>query len=115
MSAETRLATYGTLAPGEVNHHQMAGMEGVWFKGRGRGHLHPEGWGAEHGCPGMTPDEVGDWIEVHIFESSDLPGRWTRLDDFEGAEYRRTIIEAEVDGQSLPVSIYALAKGDDQI
>ena len=108
MSADTRLATYGTLAPGEVNHHQMNGMTGRWLTGRVRGVLHAEGWGADHGCPGMTPDPDGDWIDVHISESADLPAHWARLDAFEGAEYRRVVIAAEVEGDRLTASIYAL-------
>jgi len=110
MSADIRLATYGTLAPGEVNHHQMDGMAGRWTKERVRGVLHHEGWGADHGCPGMTPDPSGEWIDVHIFESSDLPAHWDRLDQFEGAEYQRTEITADIDGRDAPVSIYALAR-----
>lgn len=112
MSAKTRLATYGTLAPGEVNHHFMDGMVGRWLKGRVRGKLHAEGWGADHGCPGMTPDPTGEWIDVHIFESVDLPAHWPRLDAFEGAEYKRIELAADVDGESLPVSIYALNRSD---
>ena len=108
MSAETRLATYGTLAPGEVNHHQMSGMDGLWLTGRVRGQLYAEGWGADHGCPGMTPDPEGEWIDVHIFESADLPAHWPRLDAFEGSEYQRVELMAEVGGEILPVSIYAL-------
>lgn len=110
MSADTRLATYGALAPGEVIHHHMAGMTGRWRQGRVRGRLHAEGWGADHGCPGMTPDPCGDWIDVHIFESADLPAHWARLDAFEGAEYRRVEIAAEAEGDRLQVSIYALSR-----
>ena len=83
-------------------------MEGRWLKGRVRGRLHAEGWGADHGCPGMTPDPAGEWIDVHIFESEDLRAQWPRLDDFEGAEYRRIEVTADVDGEDMPVSIYAL-------
>lgn len=28
MTTDHRLATYGTLAPGRVNHHQLAGLAG---------------------------------------------------------------------------------------
>ena len=110
MSADTRLATYGTLAPGEVNHRQMDGMKGRWLIGRVRGRLHAEGWGAAHGCPGMTPDPEGDWIDVNIFESRDLRLEWPRLDAFEGAEYRRVEVTADVAGEAVAVYIYALRR-----
>ena len=102
MSAETRLATYGTLAPGQVNHGVVSMLDGEWLKGRVRGNLHEAGWGAAQGCPGMTPDPEGEWIDVAILVSADLPGHWDRLDAFEGAEYRRIAIDAEVAGEIVP-------------
>ena len=49
LNASHRLATYGTLAPGRVNHHQMDGMDGEWIKGTIAGQLMSEGWGAALG------------------------------------------------------------------
>ena len=34
-----RLATYGTLAPGRPNQHQLDGLEGRWFAGHVNGML----------------------------------------------------------------------------
>ncbi|MEM9059187.1 MAG: gamma-glutamylcyclotransferase [Pseudomonadota bacterium] len=106
MSAATRLATYGTLAPGEVNHGVLDGLSGTWTRGSVRGRLFKEGWGAAHGCPGMIPDPDGERIAVHVFESPDLPEHWARLDAFEGDEYRRVTISVETEDGALEASIY---------
>ncbi|MEM1298047.1 MAG: HAD-IA family hydrolase [Pseudomonadota bacterium] len=104
-----RLATYGTLAPGQVNHHHMGGMSGLWSRGTIHGHLHAEGWGAKHDCPGIHLAPDGEEVAVHIFTSPDLPDHWARLDAFEGAEYRRVSTMADTPDGPLPVSIYQLA------
>ena len=109
--AATRLATYGTLAPGQVNHHHMDVMAGAWTTGTVRGHLHAEGWGAAHDCPGIVLAPDGQEVPVHIFTSPDLPAHWARLDAFEGAEYRRTVTRAETASGTINVSIYQLADG----
>lgn len=108
--ATIRLATYGTLAPGAVNHHQMEGMAGTWSTGIVHGHLHNEGWGAAKNCPGIELDAEGQAVAVHIFTSPDLAAHWSRLDAFEGDEYRRTATMAETETGPLPVSIYQLAR-----
>ena len=106
MSADIRLATYGTLIPGEVNHHQLGELKGTWTTGTVRGRLFEEGWGADLGCPGMVPDPEGQEIAVHVFESPDLPDHWARLDAFEGAEYRREPIQVMTDAGAIEASIY---------
>ena len=109
VSAETVLATYGTLIPGQVNHHQLQGLKGYWTTGTVRGRLFEEGWGAAHNCPGMVPDPQGQEIPVHLFHSDDLPQHWARLDTFEGAEYRREAITVATSNGPVEASIYRLA------
>ncbi|MEM9279356.1 MAG: gamma-glutamylcyclotransferase family protein [Pseudomonadota bacterium] len=111
MSALHRLATYGTLAPGQINHHQLAGLEGQWSKGIVKGRLVEEGWGAAHGCPGMVLDLDSDAVEVSIFESPDLPDHWERLDTFEGEGYRRKVTVAATENGDVEVSIYEVKMG----
>ena len=106
MSASVRLATYGTLAPGEINHHQLETLDGTWSKGIVKGRLVEAGWGAQNGCPGMVIDPDGQSIEVHIFQSDDLPDHWARLDEFEGSDYRRIVTKADTKNGELEVSIY---------
>lgn len=109
MSIDHRLATYGTLAPGRVNHHQLAVLAGTWTIGTIRGRLIETGWGAALGYPALVPDADGEAIAVHLFTSADLPAHWERLDAFEGAEYRRGEIMVETAGGVVPAWIYLAA------
>jgi len=107
-TAEIRLATYGTLAPGRVNHGQLAALTGRWSMGTVQGTLVEAGWGADLGYPGLILEPNGDTVEVYIFESPELPGHWARLDAFEGAGYRRVVAQAVTPEGELDVSIYVL-------
>ena len=104
-----RLAVYGSLAPGRPNHHRLSGLSGRWIEGTVRGHLHQAGWGAELGYPGIVLDSDGPTVSVQLFESSDLPDHWTRLDEFEGSGYRRTVTVVSTAEGDLSASIYILA------
>lgn len=108
-TAETRLATYGTLSPGQSNHHQMDGMVGTWRVGTIRGHRYESGWGAAEGYPGLVLDPEGPIVEVHLFESADLSAHWARLDAFEGEGYVRTPVVVETQDGPANAMIYLLA------
>ena len=71
----TRLAVYGTLAPGRVHHGELAGLEGTWSKGTIRGRLTTAGWGAALGFPVLILDSEGEDVEVFLFSSAGLPER----------------------------------------
>jgi len=107
-TAETRLATYGTLSPGQINHHQLAGLKGRWVRGTVRGTRFDSGWGAALGFPGLILDPSGPAVEVHLFESQDLPGHWARLDEFEGPGYRRVVTGVHTADGELSAHIYVL-------
>jgi gamma-glutamylcyclotransferase (GGCT)/AIG2-like uncharacterized protein YtfP len=109
---DTRLATYGTLAPGRPNHGQLAGLSGRWLVGHVRGSLVQAGWGAEFGYPGLILDPHGPLVEVDVFEASSLPQHWHRLDAFEGPGYRRVVIQVSTAEGVLPASIYVLNRDD---
>lgn len=109
-SAAIRLATYGTLAPGRPNHHQLAALTGRWLRGMIRGRLVEAGWGAAMGFPGLVLDATGPTIEVHVFESLDLPMHWGRLDTFEGPGYRRVETQVRTEEGDLEAFIYAVAE-----
>ncbi|QJF51345.1 gamma-glutamylcyclotransferase family protein [Roseobacter ponti] len=102
-----RLLVYGTLAPGEINHHLVQALAGTWSRATIRGHLDITGWGASHGCPGFIPDPGGLEVKVHLFTSDDLPAHWQRLDAFEGADYCRSVIVAETESGPCRACIYA--------
>ncbi len=108
-SADTRLATYGTLVPGRVNDHQLADLNGIWRQGTVLGRLVDAGWGAALGCPGLILDPSGRHIDVHVFESPELPAHWPRLDAFEGAGYRRVVTQVTTSDGDLGAWIYVLA------
>lgn len=111
MTIDHRLATYGTLAPGRVNHHQLAGLAGTWTTGTIRGRLVETGWGAALGYPALVLDESGDALPVHLFTSPDLPAHWARLDAFEGAGYRRGEVVVETAEGGVSAWIYLAAGG----
>ncbi|CDM56842.1 MULTISPECIES: gamma-glutamylcyclotransferase family protein [Rhizobium] len=111
MDAEHRLATYGSLAPGEVNHGQLDGLRGTWRKGTVRGRLLEAGWGAGIGFPGLVLDDEAFEVPVSVFESPDLPEHWKRLDEFEGESYQRVVAMVTVGGGvQVEAFVYALAK-----
>jgi len=109
LTADHRLATYGTLAPGRVNHHHVEKVRGTWTKGVIRGRFIEAGWGADLGYPGLVVDPNGDSIEVHVLVSIDLMDHWDRLDAFEGAGYQRVPIDVETPEGQIPASIYVIA------
>lgn len=106
---DTRLATYGSLAPGRVNHHQLTMLRGHWSRGTVRGDLRNSGWGSALGFPGLVLDPAGISIDVYIFESEDLANHWARLDEFEGPGYRRVVARVSTSFGELDAWIYVLA------
>jgi len=107
--ADTRLATYGSLSPGRVNHHQLAALRGTWQRGTVRGRRFDAGWGAALGFPGLILDPSSPPVEVDLFESPDLPDHWSRLDEFEGPGYRRVVAQVRTAEGELSACIYVLA------
>ena len=108
LSALMRLATYGTLAPGRVNHAKLADLTGRWRQGMVRGRLVEAGWGADLGFPGLVLDPAGQAVEVSLFESADLPDHWARLDAFEGPGYRRVVTRVATPDGEVEASIYEI-------
>ena len=86
------LAVYGTLAPGQPNHHIVAPLGGEWTDGWIEGDLFPVGWGATLGYPAFRPRAGGAAVAVKVLISPMLATAWPDLDRFEGAEYRRILV-----------------------
>jgi gamma-glutamylcyclotransferase (GGCT)/AIG2-like uncharacterized protein YtfP len=107
---DTRLAVYGTLAPGRVNHHQLSALSGSWQRGTVTGKLFASGWGAALGFPGLILDPLGASVKVDLFESTDLPEHWARLDEFEGSGYRRVVTTVSTEEGERSAWIYVLAE-----
>ena len=108
--AVERLATYGTLAPGQPNHHQLDGLRGRWLKGYVNAMLVDAGWGATLGYPALVLDPAGSAIGVDVFESIDLPTHWSRLDTFEGPGYERVVTTVHMPTGDVDASIYVLVR-----
>ncbi len=86
------LAVYGTLAPGQPNHHVLAPLGGEWMDGLIEGDLIPLGWGAALGYPGFRPRAGGDAVVVKVLTAPSLATAWPDLDRFEGPGYRRILV-----------------------
>ena len=109
MGADSRLATYGTLSPGRENHDELSRLKGSWRKGTVKGKLVDAGWGASLGYPGLVLDPNATPVEVFLFESPDLPDHWRRLDEFEGAGYRRVLTQVRTPDGDVDAYIYVVA------
>jgi gamma-glutamylcyclotransferase (GGCT)/AIG2-like uncharacterized protein YtfP len=108
-----RLATWGSLAPGRPNHHQLAGLEGRWLKGQVDRLLCRRWWGASLGFPALVLDPAGAAIGVNVFESIDLPADWARLDGFEGPGYQRVVTTVHMPTGDVGAYIYVLLQLQD--
>ena len=105
------LFVYGTLAPGRNNEHVLTNIGGTWEPAAVKGHLKDEGWGAKMGYPGIVLDEAGEDIKGYIFSSNNLDKHWDDLDEFEGGEYKRVLVEVQKKDSSLiEAFIYVLRK-----
>lgn len=82
----TWLAVYGTLAPGEPNHAQVATCRGRWQPGTVSGRR------AVREYPVFTFDPAAPDVPVQVLQSADLPAHWPALDAFEGEQYRRILV-----------------------
>ncbi|MGI9147889.1 MAG: molybdopterin cofactor-binding domain-containing protein, partial [Chloroflexota bacterium] len=102
-SPNTRLAAYGTLMPGQLNHALLADVSGTWIDGR----VHGVRFMA-NGFPAFTPGAGPGQVAVSVLTSAALPQHWARLDAFEGTDYRRMLVPVRLpDGTSLVANIYA--------
>lgn len=86
------LAVYGTLAPGQPNHHVVEPLGGEWTDGVVEGDLLPVGWGATLGYPAFRPRIGGAAVAVQVLTAPLLASAWPTLDRFEGPEYRRILV-----------------------
>ena len=87
-----RLAVYGTLAPGQPNHHVVAPLGGEWTGGLVEGDLFPAGWGAALGYLAFRPRAGGPAVAVRVLTTTLLATAWPALDRFEGPEYQRILV-----------------------
>lgn len=107
-NADRRLAVYGTLAPGEPNHHHLSELPGRWRRGTVTGELARIGWGADLGYPALRWSEDAGEVAAQLFASEALPAHWARLDEFEGGQYLRILVPVRMaDGMLEIANLYA--------
>lgn len=99
--ASRRLAVYGSLAPGEVNHHVIADLPGSWEDGIVTGVLHAPEPGSTSQFPALRWRAGGPPVTARLFVSDALPAQWERLDAFEGAAYRRILVPVHSESGAL--------------
>ena len=105
-----KLFIYGTLAPGQQNHHVLSDLAGEWEQATVNGTLVNEGWGSGHGCPGLIPSKEASEVEGYIFTSQDLAKNWDMLDNFEGEDYKREEITATLrGGDEVTAYVYSIS------
>lgn len=109
MSEVQRLFVYGTLAPGEKNHHLLAGLDGKWEEATVKGYRHETGWGCTEGFPGLVLDLEGETVQGFLFTSKELGTCWRELDEFEGEEYCRVMAVVQTpQGEEIEAFVYVV-------
>ena len=104
-SPATRLAVYGTLAPGKSNHHVIEPVGGSWRAVELVGKL-----GAWEGYPMFEWQPAGDVVAAWLLESDALPSFWARLDEFETRAYDRHLVPCRADGEVIVANCYVRAQ-----
>jgi gamma-glutamylcyclotransferase (GGCT)/AIG2-like uncharacterized protein YtfP len=107
-----RLAIYGTLAPGKVNHHQIADLGGAWHDAAVRGRLDRVPCGIHTGLPAIALDPAAAPLPLKLLVCELLPDAWARLDAFESEEMQRLLapLEDAAGGLAGVANIYALRR-----
>ncbi len=102
--AATRLAVYGTLAPGGTNEAVLRPFGGRWTAGTVRGRRLDDGW---NGYPGLTLEGT-EPVHVDLLEAPSID--WNLIDHFEGPGYvrRRVIVRTEKE-EAVLANTYVLA------
>lgn len=104
-----RLFTYGTLCPGRENAHILADIEGQWAKAFVKGVVHVLDWGPDQGLPAIVLDPQAAKVSGYLLSSETLDAHWPRIDDFEGFQYQRVLVEVELEsGEQRQAWIYAM-------
>jgi gamma-glutamylcyclotransferase (GGCT)/AIG2-like uncharacterized protein YtfP len=89
---DRKLAAYGTLVPGGVNHGRVAALRGTWQRCFVRGRR----WTAADGDPAFRWNPAGPECAAMLLVSDLLPSAWPDLDRFEGSPYRRRLVPVRV-------------------
>lgn len=107
--AESRVAVYGALAPGEAKHYMLQPFRGVWSTGFVRGRFEAGPWTSMLGMQGIRLEGGADRVPVHVLQAAMLERAWGSLDLFSGAGFSRMLAAVEdTDGVSAIANIFAI-------
>ena len=104
-----QLFVYGTLCPNRENAHILAGIGGDWEKASIHGTIHILDWGPDKGLPAIILNEKDALVEGYLFSTEKLAENWQMLDDFEGFQYERVVVDVSVDsGEKIQAWTYVM-------
>ena len=92
-----QLFVYGTLCPNRENAHILGGIGGDWQKASVHGTIHILDWGPDKGLPAIILNDKDSLVEGYLFSTEKLAENWQMLDDFEGFQYERVVVDVSVD------------------
>lgn len=98
-SPSTRLAVYGTLAPGQPNESVLSRMRGSWIEGNVKGHVYPVA-----GLPVFEWNTNAEKIPIKLLDSRELPKNLSSIDKFEGSGYKRILIPVSLENNASTVA-----------
>ena len=87
--------------PGEINARFLDPLMGSWRRGRVRGALSPQGWGAAQGFPALVPGDGSTQVPGFVLEAERLSDFLRQLDTFEAEGYVRRLTTVELDDGRL--------------
>lgn len=104
-----QLFVYGTLCPNKANAHILEQIGGTWTKASVRGIIHILDWGPDQGLKAIVLDPQAEWVVGHLFSTEKLAENWQMLDDFEGFQYERVIVDVMLEsGETVKAWTYQM-------
>ncbi len=104
-----QLFVYGTLCPNKANAHILEQIGGTWIKASVRGIIHILDWGPDQGLKAIVLDPQAEWVEGYLFSTEKLAENWQMLDDFEGFQYERVIVDVMLEsGETVKAWTYQM-------
>ena len=88
-----RLFVYGTLCPNRENARIVGGIGGDWEQAIVLGTVHVLDWGPDKGLPALVVNEQDPPVQGYLFSTEKLAHNWQMLDDFEGFQYQRVVVD----------------------
>lgn len=104
-----QLFVYGTLCPNKANAHILEQIGGTWTKASVRGIIHILDWGPDQGLKAIVLGPQAEWVEGYLFSTEKLAENWQMLDDFEGFQYERVIVDVMLEsGETVKAWTYQM-------